>query len=206
MKTLTVQGKGHVKLEPDLCIIKFIVSEHQWEYDECMLLLNEKVALLRKTLAGIDKKIKLKTTDFRIDVDTKYVKNESVFNGYDGVHKLKIELPVDKILINKVLKEVTPIKSKPKIDISFSVSDTEKLHDLVLEKAVRVAVRNAEIIAKTAQIRLGSIVDISYGWNELRIESMSYEIREECLSYGPDIEPDDIKVDETVTLKYEILT
>ena len=82
------------------------------------------------------------------------------------------------------------------------------MRKLVLEDAVRKAKTNAETLAAAAGVRLGALVQMDYGWLEVRFSTGEYDC---CCESGednpmvpPDIEPEDVKAEDSVTLIYEI--
>jgi uncharacterized protein len=95
--------------------------------------------------------------------------------------------------------------SQAELRISYDMKDKVSLHREILEKAVLEALNNAEILVKSAGVKLGSIVNIEYGWTEIRFqESLSYSANMVCESMA-DIEPEDIQGQDSVTITWEIL-
>lgn len=206
MKHLSVQGKGHVKTEPDIVIISFSVSGRAMDYEAALKNLNNRVNNLRDNLAasGLDKK-DLKTTDFNVGVETNYKDGRSIFRGYSATHRLKIELPIEKKLLNSVLSNIGEGYSGAKIDLQFSVKDKEALREQVLIQAVKSAKRNAEILASAAGVRLGEIKEINYHWSEIHFyDRRSEMVCESAVDYSADFEPEDISATDNVTIIYEI--
>ena len=78
----------------------------------------------------------------------------------------------------------------------------------VLADAVRVAKANALVLADAAGVQLGPLQHIEYGWAEIRIEEAKAGVLCESAApssnYDPDIEPEDVTADDTVTLVYAI--
>ena len=208
MRVVRVQGKGRVSTEPDICVLSFSVEELTKEYGDCMSNLNQRTEQLRKGLRASGINIHdVKTTDFNIRVETKYAQGRHVFVGYRGSHRLHVELPTDKDLLNKILGKIVKARSGAEISIAFSIKDKESLKKETLQDAVRVAETNARTLADAAGLKLGKLQQLDYGWTEVRIHE--YETNMVCAptmmdEYSIDIEPEDVFAEDNVTLVYEI--
>ncbi len=205
-----MQGKGIVKAEPDIAILQFQAIAKNHDYSDCIRDLNAQVEALRIDMetAGIDR-AELKTTDLRINVNTRSLKDgRRVFDGYTASHELIIEIPFDKDLLNKVLRIVAKAQSGVGLSISFSVKNKEALRHSVLGEAVRVAKSNADLLADAAGIKLGKLMQINYGWTEIRFYEDTMTMPGADLCSGPeydvDVQPAELKAEDTVTLIYEI--
>ena len=209
MKLMKVQGKGRLAVEPDIVTMSFDVETKSHDYAETLRKLNTRTEDLRTSMktAGIDR-TELKTTNFNVSIDTQYKGGEHIFAGYSASHCLQIELPVDKELMNRILRHIAKGHSGAKIKISFSVKDKETLRKRVLAEAVRVAKTNASALAEAAGVTLGKIHQIDYGWAEIHIydreASMVCQPALESPDYDADIEPEDVVSEDNVTLVYEI--
>lgn len=209
MRLLKVQGKGRVATEPDLLRLSFEVETKTKDYAECLKNLNMRTEELRSSMkaAGIDR-TDLKTTSFSIRVETKYKDGRHIFVGYAASHMLHIELPVDKELLNTVLRHVARGHSGAEVKISFSVKDKESLRKRVLAEAVRIAQSNAQALAEASGIRIGKLQQMDYGWSEVRIYDRHANIAMSPSppppGYHADIEPEDVEAEDNVTLVYEI--
>ncbi len=206
MKQLRVQGRGHVTAEPDIVIISFSVSGRAMDYEAALKNLHNRVNNLRENLSasGLDKS-DLKTTDFNVAVETDYKDGRSIFRGYRANHRLIIELPIQRELLNSVLANIGEGYSGAQIKLDFSVKDKEALREKVLILAVKNARKNAEILASAAGVKLGEIKEVNYHWSEVRFYHRKAEmICESASEYSADIEPEEISASDNVTIIYEI--
>ncbi len=209
MRSLKVQGSGHVSAEPDLVTLSFDIVGHAMEYGRSLHTLNKRVDDLRNNIStcGLDT-AKLKTGSFNVRVATRYEGNNSFFDGYDASHRLHIELPLEKELLNEVLLRVAEGHSGAEINLSFSVKDKPALRKKALAQAVQEARENAEILTAAAGVKLGKLLQIDYGWAEVRFHE--YDVDMLCESapaleqHAPDIEPEEVRASDNVTLVYEI--
>ena len=207
-KIIRVQGHATVSKNPDTVILSFSISGRDKKYDESIKSVNNRVEILRNELekSQVDRTA-LKTTNFSINSDFRYddKNKENIFLGYICNHALRLELPFNKKEVGKIIDNLAISMSQAEMRISFDVKDKESLHQEILEKAVLEARNNAGILVKSAGVRLGSIINIEYGWTEIRFqESLSYSANMVCASMA-DIEPEDIQGQDSVTITWEIL-
>jgi uncharacterized protein len=207
MRIIKVQGRGIVSTEPDICILSFDVEDQRMEYSDCLSCLNQRTEQLRQELRESGINIHgLKTTNFGISVEHRYLEEEYIFDGYRGSHRLHVEVPSDKDLLNKILGKVAEGYSGAEISLAFSVKNKESLRKRTLQEAIRVAKTNAETIADAADLKLGKIQQLDYGWSEVRIRGYETDMLLEKSSslHNFDIEPEDVSAEDSVTLVYEI--
>jgi uncharacterized protein YggE len=209
MRMLKVQGRGQVNVEPDMVTLSFNVENTTSDYAECLQGLNKQTEDLRRNMSASGLlNAKLKTSYYNISIETRYDdKRHPIFNGYSASHRMQIELPSDKELLNKVLREVAKGHSGAEISLSFSVKDKDALRQRVITQAVQMAKENAETLAAAAGVTLGKLQEINYGCVEVRVYEQ--ESRMTCPSAmenmaEPDIDPADVNAEDSVTLVYEI--
>lgn len=207
-RTLTVKGRGLVSAESDLVVLFFRVSGRDPAYAEAVEKLNSRVEALRNELEtmSITRK-QLKSTDFSVHTDYDYEKGKRAFLDYVASHSLKLELPFDKDLLNRVLGQIALGASETTVKISFDVSDKETLRRRAMGAAVADARASAQVLADAASLALGEIVRIDYGFVEVRVRShlRSYEMADAMADVSPpDIEPEALDAEESVTIVWEI--
>jgi len=209
MRTIKVQGNGEASLPADTVRFTFQIQSERTIYGDCVEELNNRVDLLRADLAkcGIERN-EVKTSGFNVTINQKYENGRYHFIGYKAWHGLFLEIPFSQTALNTALNTIASGNSNSSVSIAFSCNDKELLKKMVLEDAVHKARRNAEIMAAAAGVALGELLTMDYGWNEVRFYSGETDMvcceAEEAFSPGPDIEPDDIKAGDRVTLVYEI--
>ena len=209
MRLMKVQGKGYVSAEPDMVTLSFGVESKARDYEESVRNLNARAEDLRASMSasGLDR-ARLKTTSFSVRVDTLYKNGQHLFAGYVASHQMQIEIPMDKTLLNKVLSHVAQGHSGAEIRLEFSVKDRDALRKNALTQAVKAAKDNAETLASAAGVTLGKLVQMDYGWSEVRIydrqASMLCEGPDAMMASGADIEPEDVAAEDSVTLVFQI--
>jgi len=209
--TISVKGVGRASAAPDLTVITFTISALDKDYDRSAATLNQRVVALRSRLdkAGIQG-TDLKTTQFEIEAEREYKNNQNVFVGWKSTHALRLELPVDRELLNKAFVAFASGDVESEITIGFEVKDKEAMRERILDQATRTARRNAEAIATAAGCRLGKVLRIEYGWAEVRFRSAEYSIRarqvfSEDAMMAPDIEPENVRGEDSVTMVWELV-
>ena len=211
-RKLQITGKGNLSIAPDLLIIGFEVKAHEWEYENSISRLNDKVEQLRQIIEkeNVDRK-QLKTKGFDVRRDSSWNKKteKSEFNGFKASHDLELELPLDQSLINRLLGKIATTLDDLDFRINFGVKDPEPYHRELLKNAIQKAKENAALIAEASGVQLREIIDIDCTIREIQIRSRSYDYRvyetsHEFTTSTPDFEPDDIDASESVTITWRI--
>lgn len=204
-RLIKVQGQGSASATPDHVALSFQIRAEHEEYAETIRLLDQKLQAVREQLAAakVPKK-DLKT--FRFDVSIRYVtrNKEQVFAGYQAQHSLRLELPWNKNHLNLVLERLSEISEGVEFSIGFFIEDKASLQKMALERAVGRARDNAQVIAEAADVTLGDIVHIEYGWTEVHFESdLRYEVAS-CQA-SAEMNPVDVDHSENVTVSWSIV-
>lgn len=214
-RTITVRGTGSVSVRPDLIVITLTIGSQEFEYDDTMQTAAESVEILQHAIesVGFDKN-DLKTTSFNIkthyenyrDKDNNY---KSRFDGYICEQGLKLEFGFDNKVMSKILAAIARAPVNPQLNVAFSVKDQAAIGEALLISATENARQRAEILARASGVVLGPLLSIDYNWGELHLYSpTSYCLDENCMKVAdisaPDIQPDDIKVQDTVTFIWQI--
>ncbi len=216
-RTIRVTGKGKISVKPDTIRININASKVFKEYEQAVEGSAEETGLLREAIAraGLDPK-SLKTTHFGIDTEYESYRDKkdryrSRFVGYRYNHSLYFQFENDNKLLGRVLYELAHCSVDVKFSLMHTVKDEEAVKNELLAKAVEDSRAKAEALTRAAGVSLGEIQLIDYSWGELQIysEPMRY-MDMECAKIGCagsidiDIEADDIDVQDTVTVVWEI--
>ena len=221
-KIIRVTGKGQISVPPDRICLLFELEERKDTYREAIKASKESVDELRKIFEKLGFDVKeLKTTNFEINsvFETEKVKKDEykqVFKGYKYSHVLKIEFDLDHDLLGKILDNVSRCECHPEFDISYTIKDKEAVKNKLLEKAVKDSRVKAEVLAKAAEMNLDELVSIDYSWGEIELTSSPYgklldglrcndSEEDYYLDDAPmQLEPDDIKASDTVTVVWKL--
>lgn len=206
-RTICVKGLAKASAKPDTVVLSFEVHANNMDYSQSIDELNYRTNTLREELESIGlERGNLKTAEFNIRAEYVYnKKDEKVFDGYKANHDLKIEFPMDKDMLNKVLNKLGKTQSKTMFSINFDIKDKEPFLIKALHNAVKNARQRAELLAAASGVQLGKVLEINYNWGEIHVYDsggpMGMLLDAEA---NYDITPDDIDLQDTVTLIWEI--
>lgn len=214
-KTIRVIGKGKISVKPDMIRLDITANEVRKEYDEVIEESTLCIKKIKETVerAGLNGR-ELKTVKF--DVDSKYEsycdKNgnyKSRLVGFQYTQKFYIQFPNDNLQLGKILYELSHCDINVEFSIKHTVEDITAVKNELLTNAVQDSKVKAEILSKSSGVLLGDIVNIDYSWGEIEIYSepiKNYYLYESTINepYKIDIEADDIDVQDTVTIVWEI--
>jgi len=213
---ITVKGVGKVSTRPDQILLKMEFEVIKADYDETISCGASTHNTIRNAIikAGHDEKA-LKTSEFNVgtkyesyrDKDNNY---KQKFKGYRYYHSLNLNFNYDLSLLSITLNEITKSGVVPHIEIKFTVKEPDKISEQLLESAVNNAETNAKIITKAAGVSLGAIIRIDYNWSDIHLYSdtrgkMSSALALMSENSFEDIEADDIKTSDNITVIWEII-
>lgn len=219
MRTIRVTGRGQISVKPDETRITMTLEGKNMDYSDTLRHSSEDTEELKKVLSGFGfRRTDLKTLDFSVneeyegyqDRDGSY-KNR--FTGYRFRHALKVEFPSDNDRLGRVLHALSECRARPEFHLSYIVGDPEAAKNALLGKAVADAKEKAVQLTRAAGVELRNIQSIDYSWGEINWEArpMIGGVLMDALpapraakTIDLDIEPDDVRVSDTVTVVWEI--
>ena len=217
MRTVRVTGKGNVRVHPDMTRITVTLTGVYKEYAEALNRSSEDTEKIKDILSGfVFKRTDLKTLNFNVDTEYEGYTENGVYKqrliGYRYRHTMKVEFTSDNDRLGKVLYALANSDLDPEFNISYTVKDQESAKNELLGKAVADAKEKAAVLTQAAGVELKDIQTIDYSWGEINMEvcaTNSMALRKISAqaaadSYSMDMEPDDIKVSDTVTVIWEI--
>ena len=220
MRTIRVTGTGNVAVTPDLIQTNITISGIKKKYKDAVEESAKNGALLKEAVsrASLDPK-NLKTVKFNVspyyeryqDKDNNW---KQKFTGYQFTHQFVIEFDNNNEILGKMMYELANYGNDARFSFSYTVKDIETVKTQLLRNAVADSKRKAEIIAGAAKVGLKQIEHIDYSWGEVRMFSSpismpQYDFEESSMmrksrSYDIDIEADDIRINDTVTIVWSI--
>lgn len=217
-RTIRVTGKGALSIKPDTTVVS-IKSEAK--FDDYMTTLeksSQATKILKETLekSGLEGS-DLKTTSFSIDTSYESYRDKdgnykSSFTGYVYRHRSVIKFPIDNDQLGRALYQLAACPIEVEFSISYTVSNPEDVKNELLARAVKDSKAKAEILSSAAGVSLGEIVDIDYSYSDIYIHSKPIEkfaissLADEAEEYFDiDIDPDDIDLDDRVTIEWYII-
>ena len=214
-RTITVKGVGRVSAKPDYVVLSVLLESKHEDYGKAVDIAASQIQHLNEALAAIGfERGSIKTTDFNVRTDYDRVKDhngnyQSVFNGYEVTHNLKLAFDFDTGMLSQAIAAIAGCLSHPQMSIAFTVKDATAINEEMLRSATANARRKAEILCEASGVKMKELITIDYNWGELDVYSRTrYNCSEDAMpmmaSKAIDIEPDDIDVSDTATFVWEI--
>lgn len=211
-KLITVTGKGSIHVVPDVTRLEIsLVSIHD-NYVEAYAQAKENTDKLNGIMSELSLPKTLPKT-IRLDIEKKTQNEYDKYNHYKGEkflgfeldHRVKIDLGMDNVLLNSVIKKVGKDLKQAEINIGYTVKDPRPSELKMLERAVKDAKEKAAIMAKACGCKLGLVKSIDYSEHEIHIYSQARQIHgaDEAACCEPeslDITPNDLSVSDSVTV------
>lgn len=115
-------------------------------------------------------------------------------------------------MLGKVMYELAQCSVDAEFSFRHTVEDEEAVKNELLGKAVEDSRVKAKVLARAAGVKLGEIKLIDYSWGRLEVYSDMMSVGALCCdmavkenaSYDIDIEADDIYIEDTVTVVWEL--
>lgn len=214
-KTITVQGNAKISTPVDLVEISVTISNTDTDYTKaCGLTENEFCKLKNSiTRAGFDIS-SLKTKSYNVRTDYKNIHSPDgtytrEFSGFTCAHSLKLTFSFANELLSKAVSAILGSLCKPEMDISFTVSDKERIKNELLILATKSANEKAQILCNASGAKLGTLLSITYSDHTPNLYSQSaYNLLGDgqvAKAYNvQSFNPDDIISEDTVTFVWEI--
>lgn len=216
-KTISVTGRGGIHVEPDVTRIELsLISLHD-TYEEAYNQVKGDTEKLQNIMSEV-KLPKSQPKTVRLDIDKKTIAEYDKFNNYKGekfigfqlTHIVKIDLGMDNIILNSIIRSIGKHLKQAEINIGYTVKDSRPAQLKMLERAVKDAKVKAEIMATASGCKLGDCLSIQYELRDLFIYSQARKIHEteeacNCTTDSLDIIPDDLAASDTVNVIWELV-
>ncbi|SFI18941.1 Protein of unknown function [Selenomonas ruminantium] len=124
--------------------------------------------------------------------------------GYKVNQSLSLSFPLDMETLNNVMSVLAICVVNPEVRIGFTISDEDGLKKELLKSATKDAIEKANILCEASNVKLGRLLSIDYSWKEFCFESMDKYVVFEAHSAEFDMQPDDIKISDTVEFIWEL--
>ena len=216
-KTITVTGKGTIHVVPDVTRLTVEIQNLFETYDEAYAKAKDNAAWMVKVLEynHLDGKLaKTKRLDISDNMVSQYDKagNHTGYqkDGYILRQELKIDLGMNTVLLNKIIKGIGKYIDNAQIDIGYTVKDPRPSQLKMLERAVYDAREKARIMAAAAGCTLGEVYSINYSQEDMHIYSQARNIHSNdeakcCNPESLDITPDDLAVSDDVNVVWYLI-
>lgn len=218
-RVIRVTGKGKLSIKPDTTCVLMTVEGREAEYSDALQKAAEAAEQIRSIIISLGFAAEeLKTNS--LDVEPEYEGYQDAdhtwknrFVGYRYHHRLQLQFPVNNELLGKLLYQLAHCEVKVELSLEYIIADQEKCKNELLALAVRDSKEKAKVLADAAGVTLGEIRLLDYSWAELELVSrpvnrMAPAVMcmkaEDSASYAVDINPNDINVEDTVTVEWGI--
>ena len=216
-RAITVQGRGSASAAPDCVEIAIELTAKNLDYHIAINEASQKYARLLAALSPLGfRKEDVKTKAFHVNTVYDPVVNQAggmsqQFSGYCCEQRLLIDFPFSTKNLSSVLDRLTASGADPKLSIQFTVQDPDALYTKALVDATANAYRTASILTQASRTTLGNILKIEYGEENKGIaySKTAYDAEKSSIlmldmSRSMDVTPDDVRVEKTVTIVWEI--
>ena len=216
-RTITVTGRGAIHVVPDVTRLEISIDSHFKTYQDAYDQAKENLAQMIKILEYNNKPGKLAKT-VRMDISDH---NESVKDslghhlyykkeGYDLEQRIKIDLGIDNVLVNNIVRGVGKFIKDAQINIGYTVQDPRPHQLKMLERAVKDAREKANIMASALGCMLAEVSKINYSHEDIHIYSQARNIHSAAeakvsTAEGLDITPEDLAISDDVTVEWVLM-
>ena len=187
-RTITVRGVGNISAKPDFIVIEMEIRGQSKNYSEALADASSAVEAVRNSKGTYQR----------------------VFVGYNCSYNTRLSFDFDRDMLERTLNAIAESKAEPELSIRFTVRDGSAVKSALLEAAAENAREKAQILCRASGVELGRLLTVNYDWSEIDLISPTgYAIERASLKRSaavPDcIEPEDIKVRDTVAFVWEIV-
>ena len=217
MSKITVTGRGSIHVVPDVTRIeiqvKGVFKDYKGAYEKAKDSSSWMVKILEYNhLSGkLCKTIRMDISDHLVpqyDEDDHYI--GQIPDGYDLDMRMKVDIGIDTVMTNNLVRGVGKFISGAQINIGYTVQDPRPVQLKMLERAVKDANEKATIMAKAAGCVLGDVDEIIYGQQELHVYSQARNIHSNkeamaSTSESLDITPEDLVFSDDVKVIWSLV-
>lgn len=217
-RTITVNGTSVLSVKPDTISIFLTLNNLDADYEKAISASAESLDSVKQHIEEVGfNSTDVKTTNFnvRTEYETEYYegnRRKNVFKGYNCRHSFKIEFPLDTERLAKTLSAIARADADPELSIAFTVGNSDKIKEEMLENAAENARKKAEILCSASGARLGQLNSIKYDCSSLNLFSeTSYSMDKNCLRAAKtdcapiDVNPQDIELSDSALFEWEII-
>ena len=216
---ISIQGKGSIHVVPDVTRITISINHHGKTYKEVYAKGKENSEWIRKILefnkkpGNLAKSLYFDVSEHTINVYDDEGSGEIVDvvkDGFDLSQRVKIDLPINNVLVNNIVRGVGKFIPNAQVSIGFTVQDLRPYQLKMLKRAVGDAKEKAEIIAEAAGSKLGKVLEIDYNFSHIDTYSQARNIHstedaKESTADALDITPDDMVISDRVDVVFELI-
>lgn len=216
-RTITVTGRGAIHVVPDVTRLEVYISGRFETYQTAYDLAKENFAQIVKILeynnkpGSLAKTIQMDISDFEKSITDKYGHHMYYEkDGYNLTQRIKIDLGIDNVLVNKIVRGVGKFIQNAQINIGYTVQDPRPHQLKMLERAVKDAREKASIMAAALGCTLAEVSKINYSHEDVHIYSEARNIHSAAeakvsTAESLDITPEDLGISDEVTVEWVLV-
>lgn len=216
-RLVTVEGYGRLSVTPDVIRLEVTVEGCFDTYEEAYEQANKNCQLIGQIL--VDNKQDAKVARIIRNVISDLFKEEESYDddstwtirqGSALVQKFIIDLDIDPIPLNEIIRGIGKFIKQSHIDIGFTIRDPHPYQIKVIEMAVKDAKKKAAIMAKAAGYELNGLFDMKYRQTNVELYSHARIIHSNAEAMACDINtfditPDDLILSDTVKVSWDFI-
>lgn len=216
-RTINVTGRGAIHVVPDVTRLQVSISSRFETYQDAYDRAKDNFAQIVKILeynkkpGKLAKTIRIDISDFEKSVTDKYGHHMYYEkDGYKLSQRIKIDLGIDNVLVNKIVRGVGKFIQDAQIEIGYTVQDPRPYQLKMLERAVKDAREKAEIMATALGCMLADVNNINYSHEDVHIYSQARNIHSTAeakvsTAESLDITPEDLAISDDVKVEWVLV-
>lgn len=215
--TIRVQGKGAIHVVPDVTRVEVSIQQwfesHSATYAQAKENSSWMVKILEynKKPGDLAKTVRFDIEDYtenEYDEDDNYIGKKK--NGYMLNQRIKIDLPIDNVLVNNIVKGVGKFIPNAQINIGYTLQDERPSQMKMLARAVSDARDKARVMAESVDCKVGKVLHIQYSYSNVHVFSQARNIHSNSEAKAStasslDITPDDLVMSDTADVTFQLL-
>ena len=211
---IEVSGRGEVRAKPDYVSVDLTFKEKEKSYDVAFGKVAEVERKLVEALSTIGLSAEhIKTKSFCVEpqFECNCMHDSSrrrEFAGYEVSHELNLGFEFDSEMLRRVLETMVGSDAMPEMSLEFCCKDVEAFYHKALELSVADAKHKAEVICAATGCSLGDVLSVSgngVGRRDFPILRWgAYRFSDELCGGVPEINPQDMMLSASVTVKWAI--
>ena len=216
-RTITVTGRGAIHVVPDVTRLEVSISgvfkTYQDAYDRAKENFSQMVKILEynNKPGSLAKTVRMDISDHNESVkDSKGYHLYYKKDGYDLDQRIKIDLVIDNVLVNKIVRGVGKFIQDAQISIGYTVQDPRPHQLKMLERAIKDAREKANIMAGALGCMLAEVSKINYSREDVHIYSQARNIHSAAEAKAStaeslNITPEDLAISDDVTVEWVLV-
>lgn len=211
---LRILGTGEIRVSPDLAVVNMNVKTTDMDFNRAVQKLNEKTDHLYKKLQSSGfRKDEIKTSQLNVQENGQWRDGNYIDSGFVATQNIELGFKRDHARMARLMEAFSEEKGAEALfHFGFALSDEaeQKAKDELVGKAIQDARNKATLIARASGVKLGKVRNIVYGQPDIRpvpmMEAayMDANMRSAKGQSMPDIEVQEIQMQDTITIFWEI--